>query len=298
MRRQLTNVDVVLDVTYLCKVNHCCNRFKQLLFSFINCSTANSTSVDTQISDSLKNKEVLSSMCDNVKESLRTSITEVSTKIDRLLSRNDDLQMEISSASEQIDVPAKTGVAAATASTASSTAHNMIDELADRDRQTPTHPANNQFLKGQITRLSPPDTSSYPQLNTTGTESWLDPTTFSSEIFPTNYQVFRKDRSDGYGGVFFACINTINCSQVTIASPCECIVCRVELTNSKVLIVITAYRPPNRDLVYVHNLCQIIAEIYSTYKNAVIWITGDFNLPDINWNYNSVTNNSYESIRY
>ena len=192
------------------------------------------------------------------------------------------------------------------------------------------------LLKGQITRLSPPDTSSYPQLNISmnnfvqlnpynmfklfvincrglkskkdsfvhlihsqsphfiaGTESWLDPTTFSSEIFPTNYQVFWKDRSDGYGGVFFACINTINCSQVTIASPCECIVCRVELTNSKVLIVITAYRPPNRDLVYMHNLCQIIAEIYSTYKNAVIWITGDFNLPDINWNYNSVTNNSY-----
>ena len=115
-------------ITYLCKVNHCFNRFKQLLFSFINCSTANSTSVDTQISDSLKNKEVLSSMCDNVKESLRTSITEVSTKIDRLLSRNDDLQMEISSASEQIDVPAKTSVAAATALNV-----NILDELADRE---------------------------------------------------------------------------------------------------------------------------------------------------------------------
>ena len=59
------------------------------------------------------------------------------------------------------------------------------------------------------------------------------------------------------------------------------------------MIVITAYRPPNRDLAYVHNLCQIISDIYNTYKNAVIWITGDFNLPDINWNYNSVTNNSY-----
>ena len=123
----------VPGITYLCKVNHCCNRFKQLLFSFINCSTANSTSVDTQISDSLKNKEVLSSMCDNVKESLRTSITEVSTKIDRLLSRNDDLQMEISSASEQIDVPAKTSAAAATASTALNV--NILDELADRDRR-------------------------------------------------------------------------------------------------------------------------------------------------------------------
>ena len=119
-------------ITYLCKVNHCFNRFKQLLFSFINCSTANSTSVGTQISDSLKNKEVLSSMCDNVKESLRTSITEVSTKIDRLLSRNDDLQMEISSASEtyQIDVPAKTSAAAATALNV-----NILDELADRERR-------------------------------------------------------------------------------------------------------------------------------------------------------------------
>ena len=68
----------VPGITYLCKVNHCCSRFKQLLFSFINYTTANSTSMDTEISDSLKNKEVLSTMCNNVKESLRTSITEVS----------------------------------------------------------------------------------------------------------------------------------------------------------------------------------------------------------------------------
>ena len=126
-----------------------------------------------------------------------------------------------------------------------------------------------------------------------GTESWLDPTTLSNEIFPVNYQVFRNDRSDGYGGVFFACYNTIDCSQVTFTSPCEVIICRVEMINSKVLIVVTAYRPPNRDLVYMQNLCQFISEIHSKYKNAVIWITGDFNLPDINWSLNSVTSNSY-----
>ena len=68
-----------------------------------------------------------------------------------------------------------------------------------------------------------------------GTESWLDPTTFSSEIFPIPTIRFFEKRSDGYGGVFFACINTINCSQVTITSPCECIVCRVELTNSHLI---------------------------------------------------------------
>ena len=123
-----------------------------------------------------------------------------------------------------------------------------------------------------------------------GTESWLDPTTPSNEIFPVNYQVFRNDRSDGYGGVFFAYHNTIDCSQVTFTSPCEVVICRVEMINSKVLIVVTAYRPPNQDLVYMQNLCQLISEIHSKYKNAVIWITGDFN---INWSPNSVTSNSY-----
>ena len=90
-----------------------------------------------------------------------------------------------------------------------------------------------------------------------GTESWLDPATLSNEIFSINYQVFQKDRSDRYGGVFFACHNTINCSQVTITSPCEVVICKVELINySKVLIIVTAYRPPNQDFLYMQNLCR------------------------------------------
>ena len=38
-----------------------------------------------------------------------------------------------------------------------------------------------------------------------GTESWLSPSWYSSEIFPHNYNVYRKDRDDGFGGVFLAC---------------------------------------------------------------------------------------------
>ena len=45
----------------------------------------------------------------------------------------------------------------------------------------------------------------------------------------------------------------------------------------------------------MQKLCHLIAEIHAKYKNAVIWITGDFNLPDINWYLNSATNNSYPS---
>ena len=38
-----------------------------------------------------------------------------------------------------------------------------------------------------------------------GTESWLNSTVLSSEIFPSEYQVFRSDRTDGYGGVLPLC---------------------------------------------------------------------------------------------
>ena len=38
-----------------------------------------------------------------------------------------------------------------------------------------------------------------------GSESWLKPDILSSEVFPGGYNVYRKDRSDGYGGVFLAC---------------------------------------------------------------------------------------------
>ena len=37
-----------------------------------------------------------------------------------------------------------------------------------------------------------------------GTETWLNSRIHSSEIFPSNYEVIRHDREDGYGGVLLA----------------------------------------------------------------------------------------------
>jgi hypothetical protein len=37
-----------------------------------------------------------------------------------------------------------------------------------------------------------------------GTETWLKPENFSSEFFPTSYNVYRKDRPGGYGGALVA----------------------------------------------------------------------------------------------
>ena len=42
-----------------------------------------------------------------------------------------------------------------------------------------------------------------------GTEYWLTPAVISSEIFPNDYNTYRCDHLDGYGGVFLACKNNL-----------------------------------------------------------------------------------------
>ena len=95
-----------------------------------------------------------------------------------------------------------------------------------------------------------------------GTETWLNSTVYTSEIFPSNYQVFRADREDGYGGgVFFACHNTINCTQIQTITDCEAVACKIKLSDSRMLIVLVIYRPPNRDIQYMQNVCNLIERL-------------------------------------
>ena len=42
-----------------------------------------------------------------------------------------------------------------------------------------------------------------------GCESWLSPSITSAEVFPSEYIVYRRDRNDGYGGVFIACQSSL-----------------------------------------------------------------------------------------
>ena len=48
-----------------------------------------------------------------------------------------------------------------------------------------------------------------------GTESWLKPAVKSAEIFPPWFSVYRKDRKDGYGGVFIAVKNDLISEEIT-----------------------------------------------------------------------------------
>ena len=83
-----------------------------------------------------------------------------------------------------------------------------------------------------------------------GTESWLKPTISTNEFFSSSFEVFRRDRPDGYGGVFLACSKDFCWQSIPVKSSCDAkvVACKLELKNS-LLIVIGVYRPPNSNLI-------------------------------------------------
>jgi len=123
-------------------------------------------------------------------------------------------------------------------------------------------------------------------------ESWLSPDILSAEVLPSQYNVMRKDREDGHGGVLIAYRNSLTCCELSYDSSVE-VAAGKFILDSQSLIICSLYRPPNRNLEYMQNLCHLLRNICSTNPDTPIWIAGDMNLPNIDWESLSITNNSY-----
>ena len=119
------------------------------------------------------------------------------------------------------------------------------------------------------------------------TETWLNHTTPSSDIIPNNYTVHREDRAKGRGGgVLIAVQNKLLSSSCEkLHSECELVWTKIELSNAKDLFVGVFYRPPT-DRTCLENLQISHQKLQNT--NSIICLCGDFNLPDISWEDNSV----------
>ena len=119
-----------------------------------------------------------------------------------------------------------------------------------------------------------------------GTETWLTIDINSSEIFPApfNMTVIRKDRQiDGGrgGGVLIATKpGLIVKHRPDLDTDCEIAWIQIQLHNCKSLFVAAFYRPPSSNIDYLLNLHTSLSRIPN---DKHIWISGDFNLPDIDW---------------
>ena len=132
-----------------------------------------------------------------------------------------------------------------------------------------------------------------------GTETWLSPEINTTEFLPTGYTLFRRDRSDGYGGVLLAFRDTFSVTEYLINnySQCEIIACNLTYKNEKIIIC-SVYRPPSADTTYLQELILILEEIVISNPTTTIWIGGDLNFPGINWSDNTVSNNHYPLTLY
>ena len=163
--------------------------------------------------------------------------------------------------------------------------------MQDRRTQRSQIPRNNniklivinfQSIKNKALEVSNLIDSTDPDI-IMGTETWLNEDFHSSEFFPPNYEVIRNDRIDGYGGVLLAVKSNLTISQIHRPRGIEAVTVKIKISKHQHLIVSSIYRPPNSNIDYMENICRAICEMKAESGNSTVWIGGDMNLPDIEW---------------
>ena len=110
-----------------------------------------------------------------------------------------------------------------------------------------------------------------------GSETWLNSTVSSSEIFRANYNVYRSDRTKGsHGRALLAIKAEYTAELIETSQDVEAVLIKMGTGKGKPRLIIgPIYRPTNNDLQYSTSL--------SKHKKASFWLCGDFNLPDVSW---------------
>ena len=131
-----------------------------------------------------------------------------------------------------------------------------------------------------------------------GTESWLNSSIRSSEIFPANMNVFRRDKLGSNGGGVFIAISDkyIVSHQPQLETNCEITWVKLETPGNKSKYIGVFYRAHENDSDSLDNLSASLEKLKNTNSN--IYIEGDFNKPGIDWNVGITKINSGFKIQH
>ena len=151
---------------------------------------------------------------------------------------------------------------------------------------------NFQSIRGKTAELHTCLQTDNPDL-IIGNETWLDDSVESSEIFPSSYRVFRKDRKPNakgkaYGGVLIAVRSEITCiPRIDLDTTNESVWIEISVNGMKPILVGSFYRPPNTNREYLNSLRDSLEKTNGNQFSNV-WVGGDFNLGDIVWESQSI----------
>ncbi len=117
-----------------------------------------------------------------------------------------------------------------------------------------------------------------------GTESWLDDSIPNSLVFPSGYEIYRRDRSLHGGGIFICVKSTLTSVFDSSCSNSELLWCYVSLSNGRKLRFAVAYRPPDRSTQIFDDIISSVSNFNAdTHPERNIIIGGDLNLPGFQW---------------
>ena len=123
------------------------------------------------------------------------------------------------------------------------------------------------------------------------TETWLKDYIADAQLQIPNYSLVRADRDKRRGGGALLYIHSsLTYEDVSIYSDgsCEAVICTLDRINS---VIASVYRPPDACSTKTKNLLSFLDKyLTSSESNGFkdLMITGDFNLPNINWETCSV----------
>ena len=125
------------------------------------------------------------------------------------------------------------------------------------------------------------------------TETWLTKDVLDSEILPSNFHIYRKDRevtcsNKRGGGILLGIDNRWSSTRMLeFENNSEIMVCKIQPPSGATIAMILCYRPPNADKdTFTQCLDDILSKVTKCYSH--VCVLGDFNLPDINWSTSSI----------
>jgi len=128
-----------------------------------------------------------------------------------------------------------------------------------------------------------------------GMESWLKEDISSAEVFRADLTTFRRDRSDGGGGVLICVKNIIASTELWVDDDFEMIAVEVKEMDLKYTWEVTGiYRAPNEDMLAIERLAVRTLPTRNLTKQSIIG--GDLNLPQADWKGDAEKANRFQAV--
>ena len=108
------------------------------------------------------------------------------------------------------------------------------------------------------------------------------------------YDVFYNDISSAHRGVCIyikSCLNAYLDDTLCSTGFSESVWCKIPLTGNDLMLVGAVYRSPNSDIINFSHLCTLMNLAFNSSASHVL-VTGDFNLPLIDWTTWAVASHS------